>query len=126
VAIVEVGMATWKANNSFQSTREPSIQASIDRAFRAEWCHLGIFGMIAPPSCGASCPPCTSWISLMNDGAAASLPRLLQWSRLYENMVSGLVESCWVMFAPHHATISQKNCNFIFGKHRTQHYERIS
>jgi hypothetical protein len=30
--------------------------------------------MIAPPSCGASCPPCTSWISLMFDGVAASLP----------------------------------------------------
>jgi len=32
--------------------------------------------MITPPLCGASCPPCTSWISLMNDGAAASLPFL--------------------------------------------------
>ncbi len=31
-------------------------------------------GMIAPPSCGAFCPPCTSWISLMFDRAAASLP----------------------------------------------------
>ncbi len=31
-------------------------------------------GMIASPLCGTSCPPCTSWISLMNDGAAASLP----------------------------------------------------
>jgi hypothetical protein len=39
-----VGMATWKAINSLQSTQEPSIQARIDPAFRAEWCHLGIFG----------------------------------------------------------------------------------
>jgi len=28
VATVEVGMATWKAINSLQFTREPSIQAS--------------------------------------------------------------------------------------------------
>ncbi len=27
-------------------------------------------GMIVPPSGGVSCPPCTSWISLMFDGAA--------------------------------------------------------
>ncbi len=39
VIIVEVGMATWKAINSLRSTREPSIQARIDQAFRAEWCH---------------------------------------------------------------------------------------
>jgi len=44
VATVEVGMATWKAINSLHSTREPSIQARIDHAFRAEWCHLSIFG----------------------------------------------------------------------------------
>jgi len=31
-------------------------------------------GLIASPSSGASCPPCISWISLMFDGAAASLP----------------------------------------------------
>jgi hypothetical protein len=30
VAIVEVGMATWKAINSLRSTRDPSIQARID------------------------------------------------------------------------------------------------
>ncbi len=52
--------------------------------------------------------------------------RLLEWSRLYENMVSGLVESCWVTSGPHQATISQKNCNFISGKDRTQHYERVT
>ncbi len=44
VATVEVGMATWKAINSLRSTREPSIQARIDQAFRTKWCHLGIFG----------------------------------------------------------------------------------
>jgi hypothetical protein len=38
-------MATWKAINSLRSTRDPSIQARIDQAFRAEWCHLGIFGV---------------------------------------------------------------------------------
>jgi hypothetical protein len=43
VAIVEVGMATWKAINSLQSTLEPSIQAKIDQALKAEWCGLGIF-----------------------------------------------------------------------------------
>ncbi len=31
-------------------------------------------GLIASPSCGTSCPPCISWISLMFDGAAISLP----------------------------------------------------
>ncbi len=44
MATVEVGMATWKAINSLQSTRDPSIQARIDQAFRVEWCHLSIFG----------------------------------------------------------------------------------
>jgi hypothetical protein len=44
-AIVEVGMATWKAINSLWSTREPSIQARIDQTFKVEWCHLGIFGV---------------------------------------------------------------------------------
>jgi hypothetical protein len=44
VATVEVGMATWKAINSLRSTRDPSIQVRIDQAFKAEWCHLGIFG----------------------------------------------------------------------------------
>jgi hypothetical protein len=44
VAIVEVGMATWKAINSLRSTREPNIQARIDQAFRTESCHLGTFG----------------------------------------------------------------------------------
>jgi hypothetical protein len=34
-AWVEVGMATWKAINSLRSTRDPSIQARIDQAFRA-------------------------------------------------------------------------------------------
>ncbi len=43
VATVEVGMATWRAINSLRYTREPSIQARIDQAFRTEWCHLGIF-----------------------------------------------------------------------------------
>jgi hypothetical protein len=66
VATVEVGTTTWKAINSIQSTRDPSIQARIDQAFGAEWCHLGIFGV--------DCPPCISWISLMFDGAASSLP----------------------------------------------------
>jgi hypothetical protein len=44
VVIVEVGMATWKAINSFWSTQEPSIQVRTNQAFRAKWCHLGIFG----------------------------------------------------------------------------------
>ncbi len=44
VATVEVGMATWKAINSLRSTWDPTIQARLDQAFKAEWCHLGIFG----------------------------------------------------------------------------------
>jgi hypothetical protein len=30
--------------NSFRSTQELNIQARIDQAFRAEWCHLSILG----------------------------------------------------------------------------------
>ncbi len=45
VATVEVGMATSKAINSLWSSRDPSIQDGIDQAFKAEWCHLGIFGV---------------------------------------------------------------------------------
>jgi len=30
---------------SLRSTRDPSIQDRIEQAFRAEWCHLGIFGV---------------------------------------------------------------------------------
>ncbi len=41
----EVGMATWNAINSLRSTWDPSIRARIHQAFRAEWCHLGIFGV---------------------------------------------------------------------------------
>jgi hypothetical protein len=37
-------MATWKAINSLRSTWDPTIQARLDQAFKAEWCHLGIFG----------------------------------------------------------------------------------
>jgi hypothetical protein len=44
VATVEVGMATWKAINRLQTTREPGIQDRIERAFRVEWCHSNIFG----------------------------------------------------------------------------------
>ncbi len=44
VATVQIEMATWKAINSLRSTRDPSIQAGIDQAFKVEWCHLGIFG----------------------------------------------------------------------------------
>ncbi len=44
VVTVEVGMATWKAINSFKSIHEFSLHDSIDHAFKAEWCHLNIFG----------------------------------------------------------------------------------
>jgi hypothetical protein len=67
-------MATWKAINSLRSTQDPSIQARIDQAFRAEWCHLGIFGVDCVTIVWRFLPPCISWISLMFDGAAASLP----------------------------------------------------
>jgi hypothetical protein len=32
------------SSEQVRSTRDPSIQARIDQAFKAEWCHLGIFG----------------------------------------------------------------------------------
>jgi hypothetical protein len=38
-------MATWRAINSLRFTRDSSMQARIEQAFRAEWCHLGIFGV---------------------------------------------------------------------------------
>ncbi len=44
MATIEVGMATWKAIKSLRSTWDPSIQARIEQAFRAKWCHLSIFG----------------------------------------------------------------------------------
>jgi len=49
VAIVEVGMATWKAINSFWPTREPYIQDRIDHGFKVEWCLLNIFGEDGAP-----------------------------------------------------------------------------
>jgi hypothetical protein len=67
-------MATWKAIDSLPSTWEPSIQARIDHAFKAEWSHLGIFGDDCATIVWRFLPPCTSWISLMFDGAVASLP----------------------------------------------------
>jgi hypothetical protein len=67
-------MATWKAINSLWSTQDPSIQARIDQDFRAEWCHLGIFGVDSVTIVWCFLPPCISSISLTFDGAAASLP----------------------------------------------------
>jgi hypothetical protein len=44
VVIVKVGMVTWKAINSIRFTPEPSFKDIIDQVFKAEWCHLNIFG----------------------------------------------------------------------------------
>jgi hypothetical protein len=61
VVTVEVGMATWKAINSIQSTREPSIKARIDQAFRAELSqpHFGIGVRVKPtlPKVGSQSLP---------------------------------------------------------------------
>ncbi len=44
VAMVEVGMATWKAIRSHRTTKDPAIQSSIELAFRKEWLHMNILG----------------------------------------------------------------------------------
>jgi hypothetical protein len=45
VATVEVGMASWKAIRSYQLTKDPEIQASIELDFRREWLHMNILGI---------------------------------------------------------------------------------
>ncbi len=44
VATIEVGMATWEAINSLRSIRKSTLQDNVDQVFKAEWCHLNIFG----------------------------------------------------------------------------------
>jgi hypothetical protein len=44
VAIVEVGMASWKAIRSQGPTKDPEVQARIELDFRSEWLHLNIMG----------------------------------------------------------------------------------
>ncbi len=44
VAIVEVGMASWKAIRPHRPTKDPNIQTSIESDFRKEWLHMNILG----------------------------------------------------------------------------------
>jgi hypothetical protein len=44
VAIVEVGMATWKAIRAPRPDKDLDIQDRIKLAFKSEWLHLNIFG----------------------------------------------------------------------------------
>ncbi len=44
VATVEVGMATWKAIRAPSQSKDQNIQICIEKAFKAEWLHLNIFG----------------------------------------------------------------------------------
>jgi hypothetical protein len=74
VAIVEVGMAFWKAIRSHRPTKDPVVQASIELDFRKEWLHMNIFGRIRPPLGGISFPLCTIYTFLMIDVVVASLP----------------------------------------------------
>jgi hypothetical protein len=47
--------------------------------------YIGAFwAWTVPPFGGTSSPPCTIWILLMNEGAAASLPRLYYLNSLNE------------------------------------------
>jgi hypothetical protein len=77
VATVEVGMATWKATNSLRSTREPSIQARINQAFRVEWCHLGIFGDDCATIVWRFLPP-LYFLNFFNEWWGCCLPPLLR------------------------------------------------
>jgi hypothetical protein len=79
VATIEVGMATSKAINSLGSTREPSIQAKIDQAFRAEWCHLGIFGDDCATMVWRFLPP-LYFLNFFNARWGCCLPPLLRVS----------------------------------------------
>jgi len=79
VTTIEVGMATWKAINSFRSTQEPSIQARIDQAFRAEWCHLGIFGDDCATIVWHFLPP-LYFLNFFNEWWGCYLPPLLGFS----------------------------------------------
>jgi hypothetical protein len=45
VAIVEVGMASWKAIRSQRPTKDQDTLASIELNFRKEWFHRSIMGM---------------------------------------------------------------------------------
>jgi hypothetical protein len=67
-------MATWKAIRSSSQDRSQDKQLDIEQAFRAKWLHGRIFG---EGEAAISCrlfPPCTFLISLMTEGAVASLP----------------------------------------------------
>jgi hypothetical protein len=44
VAMVEVGMATWKAIRARKATKDPDIQSRIELDFRKEWLHMNILG----------------------------------------------------------------------------------
>jgi hypothetical protein len=69
-------MATWKAINSLWSTQDPTIQARINQAFRAEWCHLSIFRDDYATIVWRFLPPLYFLDFLLFDGAVASLPFL--------------------------------------------------
>ncbi len=62
-------MTNWKAINSVRSTPESSLQDNIDQAFKAEWCHLNIFG-----EDGTAIVWYFLNFDLCCDGAVASLP----------------------------------------------------
>ncbi|CAK9205205.1 unnamed protein product [Sphagnum troendelagicum] len=67
-------MATWKAIRSSSQNRSQDKQKDIEQAFKAEWLHGQIFGEGEAAISWRLLPPCTSLISLMTEGAVASLP----------------------------------------------------
>ncbi len=70
----EVGMASSKAIRSSSQSRDQNIQSCIEKAFKAEWLHGHIFGEGESAISWHLLPPCISSISLMTEGAVASLP----------------------------------------------------
>ncbi len=73
-ATAEVGMASWKTIRSSSHKREQNTQISIEQAFKAEWLHGHIFGEGEAAISWRLLPPLYFLISLMIDGAVASLP----------------------------------------------------
>jgi hypothetical protein len=66
-------MATWKAIRSSRRNRNQDNQNRIEQAFKAEWLHGHIFGEGEAAISWRLLPPCTFSISLMIEGAVASL-----------------------------------------------------
>jgi hypothetical protein len=87
-------MATWKGINSLWSTQDPSIQARIDQAFKAKWCHLGIFGVDCATIVWCFLPP-LYFLDFFNVWWGCCLPPLLG---VFSERGKNIKEFCKVIF----------------------------